>query len=160
MAVLGVLTGIATGIGGFLGGSDPAKDRERFATIDRLKQEALADGLGSRSYVQLQCFAGIDSPEAIAFGFRQPDGPACRIGSDSALAYAKIAYGEVTARLKVGSALGTAGVGAIGVANELAPGSGTSALTGALADTVGGVPKIVLVVAIVAGAWLLLRKRR
>lgn len=157
--MLGFASTVIGVAGGLIGsGSDPKTDAKRLEIIASLKQEAVSFGIGSRPYVQLQCWAGIDSPEAVTYGFRQPSGPACRVGSDTALAAAKLAFAEVQARLKVGPALASLGVTALGAANAVQPGAGTSALGQKLTESVGGVPTLVLVAGLGVVLWLVLRK--
>ena len=90
-----------------LGSVDPQKEAERIATIDTLKRDAIQAGTkDSRPYIRLACWAGASPTSreyalAVQYGMVQP-GEACRVGSDSALAYAKLAKASVDAALAVG----------------------------------------------------------
>lgn len=105
-----VVGGISTGIGIInslgLGSVDPQKEAERLATIDILKRDAIASrSKTSRAYVHLACWAGASKSShehalAVEFGMVEPN-QECRVGSDSALVYAKAAKLAVDAALLV-----------------------------------------------------------
>jgi hypothetical protein len=160
MALLGAL-GLVSGAVGSLGlaSSDPVKDQERIAAINRVATDALTQGKDSRPYIQLACWAGASRTSAeyqlaLAFGQVQ-SGQDCRIGSDYALGYAKTKFAEVQARLVGGPVLAAAGIAATGYANQVAPGSVQKVLSGA----VGGIPTIVIVGAVAVVAWMVFRRK-
>lgn len=166
MAILGgigLVTGAVQGVSSLFGSSDPTKDAERVAAVDRVFQDALMEGKGSRPYIQLACWAGAatgspDYQQALAYGQVQP-GQACRIGSDYALGYAKTKYAELQSRLAAGPAIAASGIALTSAANQVAPGSVQTVIAGAIGGAVGGIPNLVLIGAVAVGAWLLLRKR-
>lgn len=106
----GVLGIASTGIGVInslgLGAVDPQKEAERLATIDTLKRDAIASrSKESHAYVRLACWAGASQTSkehqlAVSYGMVEP-GQECRVGSDSALVYAKAAKLAVDAALLV-----------------------------------------------------------
>lgn len=102
---ISTITSLTNSLG--LGSVDPQKEAERIATIDTLKRDAIQAGTkDSRAYIRLACLAGASPTSreyglAVQYGMVEP-GQACRIGSDSALAYAKLAKASVDAALAVG----------------------------------------------------------
>lgn len=113
--IAGVVGGISTGISVVnklgLGPVDPQREAERLRTIDTLEADAIQTrSKTSRPYVRLACLAGA-SPgsdayqRAVQYGIHQQGQP-CRTGSDSALAYAKIALAKVDAAIFLGNQVG------------------------------------------------------
>jgi hypothetical protein len=152
VAVVGaVSTGISLANSLGLGSVDPVKEAERIATIDTLKRDAIRLGTKtSRPYIQLACWAGAtmggtDYNQALAYSMVQ-QGQECRVGSDSALAYAKIAKASVDAALLVG-----------GIAGPVATDIAIDHIQNQIRNNI---PMILLVVVLIVGVVYVARKGR
>lgn len=123
------IVGAASAALGLLsGGPDPKKQAARFAAIAAAKAAALAGD--AKSEVQLACMAGENSPEAIAYGFANV-GETCGLATEDTRAAARVALAEVRARKAGGKVLAQIGVIGLGAAEQVAPGSGVTAIAGA-----------------------------
>jgi hypothetical protein len=145
-----ISTGVSIINSAGLGSVDPAKEAERITIIDTLKNDAIRAGTKtSRPYVQLACWAGAGQGTAnynlaLQYGFVLP-GQECRVGSDSALAYAKAAKLTVDAALAVSSIAGP-------IATDLA-------IHQVKQDVVNAMP-VLLAIAAVIVVVVLIRKAR